>query len=394
MPPVPLFDAGAEQFRLEVCAFLTAEMAPERTAGHADPTDRTGLDHEFERALQRAAGRRGYLGISVDEAHGGGGRPRSYAAAFQYEAAYHDAPLVDTAVVLAGSPVMRLGTAEQRARLVPPMLAGELAMCIAYTEPDAGNDLSRLSATAETIAAGFVLDGVKTLVTGADKADYCLTVAVTEPAAGLRERLSMFVVDMRSPGVTVVGRPTMSRYSLWDVRFDRVPLGTDALLGRQGAGWHQLARAVEEERNGMFILGWCQRLLDELVAYCDGEELLDDPSIADTVAGLWIDLQAGRRFALRLVEEEEQGAPTRTAGSLAKVHLTELAQRIAAAGTELAGPAGAIEGSLFGPAVPYAGAGGRFCFEYLFRVDGPISVGANELHRSGIAQLGLGLPRR
>jgi 3-oxocholest-4-en-26-oyl-CoA dehydrogenase alpha subunit len=394
MPPVPLFDAGAEQFRQEVCAFLTAEMAPERTASHADPSDRTGLDHGFERALQRAAGQRGYLGISVDEVHGGGGRPRAYAAAFQYEAAYHDAPLVDTALVLAGSPVMGFGSAAQRARLVPPMLAGELSMCIAYTEPEAGNDLTGLSTTAEATADGFVLDGVKTLITGADKADCCLTVAVTDPAAGLRERLSMFVVDMRSPGVTVVGRPTMSRYSLWDVRFDRVAVGADAVLGHTGAGWHQLARAVEEERNGMFILGWCQRLLDELVAYCAGEGLLDDPGVAEEVAGLWLDLQVGRRFALRLVDEEERGSRTRAAGSLAKVHLTELAQRIAAAGTELAGAAGAVEGSLFGPTVPYAAAGGRLCFEYLFRVDGPISVGANELHRAAIARLGLGLPRR
>jgi alkylation response protein AidB-like acyl-CoA dehydrogenase len=390
----PLFDAGPEQFRQEVCRFLTAEMAPERTAGHEDPTDRTGLDHGFERELQCAAGRRGYLGISVDAAFGGGGRPGSYAAAFQYEAAYHDAPLVDTAVVLAGSPVMTFGNADQRARLVPAMLAGELAMCIAYTEPGAGNDLSTLATTAVTRGDGFVLDGVKTLITGADKADYCLTVAITDPNADLRRRLSMFVVDMRSAGVSVVARPTMSRYSLWDVRFDRVAVDADTLLGEVGGGWHQLARAVEQERNGMFILGWCQRLLDELVAYCTGQGLLDDPSVADTLAALWIDLQAGRRFALRLVEEQERGERSRTAGSLAKVHLTELAQRIAAAGTEVAGPAGAVEGALFGETVPYAAARGRFCFEYLFRVDGPISVGANELHRTAIAQVGLGLPRR
>ena len=87
------------------------------------------------------------------------------------------------------------------------------------------------------------------------------------PTAELRRRLSMFVVDMRTPGVSVVGRPTMGRYNLWDISFDGVILGPDALLGRAGDGWHQLARAVEEERNGMFGLGWCQRLFDELVAF-------------------------------------------------------------------------------------------------------------------------------
>jgi len=178
-----------------------------------------------------------------------------------------------------------------------------------------------------------------------------------------------------------VGRPTMAGYSLWDVVFDGVVLGADAVLGQVGAGWHQLARAVEEERNGMFALGWCQRLFDELLASArEQRDLLDDPYVADLVGGLWADLQAGRRFALRLVEEEEQGRRTRTSGSMAKVQLTELAQRLAAAAAELAGPDGAMEDTRAG-------------FEVLFRVDGPISVGANELHRNGIAQLGLGLPR-
>jgi alkylation response protein AidB-like acyl-CoA dehydrogenase len=393
MSPRPLFDADVEDFRHEVCRFLTIELDPMRTAAHEDVEDRTGLDHAFERALHRAAGSRGYLGISVDRAFGGGGRPPSWAAAFQYEAAYHDAPLIDTALVLAGAPVIAFGTDALRARLLPLMLAGELEMCIAYTEPGAGNDLSAASASAASLGGGFVLKGTKTLITGADKADYCLTVAVTDPSAELRRRLSMFIVDMRAPGVSVVGRPTMSRYRLWDVSFDGVMLGPDALLGRVGDGWHQLGRAVEEERNGMFGVGWCQRLFDELVAFCTAGGLLDDPSVADTVAALWIDLQAGRRFALRLVDEEGRGARSRTAGSLAKVHLTELAQRIAATATELAGPSGAIEGSLFGDTVPYAAAAGRFCFEYLFRVDGPISVGANELHRNAIAHVGLGLPR-
>jgi len=377
---IPLLPGGAESFRVEVCGFLTGEMNPVRTAGHADPTDRTGLDHAFGRRLARAAGARGYLGISLDPAHGGGGRPASYAAALHYEAAYHLAPLIDTAVVLAGGPVLAFGTDAQRALLVPSMLAGEIDICIAYTEPGAGNDLSSAAAAATARGDGFVLDGVKTLITGADKADYCLTVAVTDSAAELRHRLTMFVVDMHATGVSVVGRQTMAGYSLWDVVFDGVALGADAVLGQVGAGWHQLARAVEEERNGMFALGWCQRLFDELMSSARERDLLHDPYVADLVGGLWADLQAGRRFALRLVEEEEHGRRTRTSGSLAKVHLTELAQRLAAVAAELAGADGAMEDTRAG-------------FEVLFRVDGPISVGANELHRSGIAQLGLGLPR-
>jgi alkylation response protein AidB-like acyl-CoA dehydrogenase len=241
------------------------------------------------------------------------------------------------------------------------MLAGDIEMCIAYSEPGAGNDLAAAGTTAAPDGQGWLLEGTKTLITGADKADFCLTVAVTDPGAPVSRRFSMFVVDMRAPGVSITARPTMAGYALWDVGFRRVRLESGALIGQEGGGWRQLARAVEEERNGMFSLGWCQRLFDELVDFCANT---DDPLIADTLAG-----------------------------SLAKVHLTELAQRLAQAATEIAGLAGGIEGSLFGEPVPYAAAGGRFAFEYLFRVDGPISVGANELHRTGIAQAGLGLPR-
>jgi len=378
-----LFTGGAEAFRLEVCRFLTDELAPERVAGHTDARDRTGLAPAFERALQREAGRRGYLGISVDTVHGGGGRPPEYAAAFQYEAAYHDAPLIDTALVLAGAPVIAFGTGAQRAELVPRMLAGDLEMCIAYTEPGAGNDLSGVATTATAADGAFALHGTKTLITGADKADRCLTIAVTDAGADVRHRFSMFLVDMRAPGVAVVERPTMARYALWDVVFDGAP---GELLGAEGEGWRQLAAAVEDERNAMFGLGWCQRLYDELVRFSIAKGLLDDAWGADAVGGLWADLQAGRRLALAALASS--GRPRRVLASAAKVFLTELAQRLAATGAALSGPAGGIEGSRFG-----AGGPERFCYEALFRVDGPISVGANELHRDAIAQLGLGAPR-
>ncbi|HVM67293.1 MAG TPA: acyl-CoA dehydrogenase family protein, partial [Acidimicrobiales bacterium] len=204
MAGLALLEGGAEEFRLDVCRFLSEQMAPARTAGHADPADRTGLDEPFERALQREAGRRGYLGVSVDAAHGGGGMPPAYAAAFQYEAAYHHAPLIDTAIVLAGAPLMAFGSPRQQARLLPPMLAGEVTFCIAYTEPDAGNDLSTVSTTATRVGDHFLLGGKKALITGAGRADHCMTIAVTDPEADLRHRLTMVLVDMHDVGVTVV----------------------------------------------------------------------------------------------------------------------------------------------------------------------------------------------
>jgi alkylation response protein AidB-like acyl-CoA dehydrogenase len=394
-----IFGGESEAFRGEVCEFYQVHMAPSRTAGHGRPADRTGLDEEFERDLQRIAGGLGYIGLTAPAEIGGKGRSHRVAAAFNYETAYHDAPLIDTAWTLGGAPIVAFGSEAQKAFFVPKMLGGELEFCIAYTEPTAGNDLSPMTTTAVADGAEFVLNGHKWLLTGADKADYAMTVAITDPTVSVRKGISMFIVDTKLPGVSVVGRPTMSRYELFDVVFDNVRVGADALVGDINRGWPQMAYALEHERNGMFQLGWCQRVFDELIAYCESTErggpaLLDDPVIADQVAQLWLELQVARRFALRLVEEEEAGRRSKVGGSLAKVYTTELSQRLAQAATDIAGLYGTLDGYLFdGAAASYAPVNGRFCYEYLYRVDGPLSVGANELHRSGIAQAGIGLPR-
>jgi alkylation response protein AidB-like acyl-CoA dehydrogenase len=392
----PGLGSDAEAFRTEVCGWLTEQLAPERTVGHDNPRDRTGLAESFERALAAEAGRRGWLGISVSAQFGGGGRPASFAAAFGYEAAYHDAPLIDTAIVLAGAPVMAFGNDEQRARLLPRMVSGEIEMCIAYTEPQAGNDLAALTSTATPQAdGGYLLSGRKTLLTGADKADFCLTIARTDPSVPARRGSSMFLVDMRQSGVKVIPQRTMVGYDLFEIAFDDVTLPAHALLGTLGGGWRQLAYAVEQERNGIFNLGWCQRLFDEIHAFARegdvGSRPIDDPVIADALAQLWVELGVGRRSAMKLVAEELSGTRSSATASIGKVVLTELAQRLAQFGTELAGPEAGVSGTLFGPVTEGAPARGRFGYEYLFRFDGSIGVGANEVHRTAIAALALGI---
>lgn len=395
----PGLHGDAELFRSEVCEWLTAELAPGHADAYARPSDRTGLTETFERRLQLEAGRRGWLGVSLPAELGGGGRDASFAAVLGFEAAYHDAPIIDTAVVLAGAPVVAFGSPQQHERLLPLMLRGEIEMCIAYTEPGAGNDLGALTTTATPLPdGGFLLSGRKSLITGADKADICLTIARSEPGVSARRAASMLLVEMDLPGVTVAAQPTMAGYDLWEVAFDDVRLGPGALLGEPGGGWRQLAFAVEQERTGMFTLGWCQRLFDEIRAFMristGGVRPIDDPVLADRLARLWIELQVGRRSALALVAQECSGTRSSATASAAKIVLTELGQRLAQFGTEVAGPEGAITGPLFGPSPVGAPAGGRFGYEYLFRFEGPVSVGANELHRSGIAAgLGVHAPR-
>jgi 3-oxocholest-4-en-26-oyl-CoA dehydrogenase alpha subunit len=377
----PGFGAEVASFAAEVRAFLEAEMA----GAAADPADLTGLSEDFERDLLRRAGERGWLGLAVRAEDGGSGRTPAHRAAFDVVAAELDAPLIDTAMTLAGVAVLQFADAAQRERFLPGMLGGEITMCVAYSEEHAGGNLRAIATAAVPDGAGYRLTGRKTLVTGAHKADWCLTLART----GEGRAMTMFLVDMAAAGVSVRRRPTMNGWTLDEIDFADVRVGPDAVLGARDGGWGQVVAAVAAEHSGMFYVGFARHVLDLLAGYVRGTPKAADPLVRDTLAGLEIDFAA----ALRLATDAVRGAAPSVVPSMAKVVATELLQRIAQDATEIAGHAGLVHAPLFTGEVPYGAAGGRFAWEYLERVHATIGAGANDLLRDGIAEAGLGLPR-
>jgi alkylation response protein AidB-like acyl-CoA dehydrogenase len=380
-------DPELAAFRAEIRQFLRDEMAPERTAGHADPADLTGLDVEFERAHQLRAGTRGYLGVSVPVELGGRGKPPSWKAIWAFEAAYHDAPSIDTALTLCAGPLLAFGTDEQKQRHLPPMVRGEVLWALAYSERGAGSDLSMVQTTAVAAHDGYVLSGSKALVTGSHKADWCLTIARTDTDASPRRGLSMFIVDLNAEGVARRRRATANHWTLGEIDFRDVVLPADALLGERNGGWRQLTAALVEERSGMAWLGWATRVLDDLDAWArDGDR--DHARLA--LAGLRAELAAGYRLAELVMARQDAAEPAVVESSMAKVWATELLQRIARAASELLGADAVAWAPLFGDRhdVPL---GGRVAYERIERIHPTISVGANELQRDTIARVAFGL---
>jgi alkylation response protein AidB-like acyl-CoA dehydrogenase len=391
------FAPEVDAFRREVRAFLAEEMAPDRVASEADEADLTGLREGFERALLQRAGARGFLGVSLPVEWGGGGRAASFQAAFNLEVAAADAPLIDTAVTLAAQPLAAWGTPEQREFFMPRIIRGEVVMCIAYSEPDAGSDLGNLSMVAEPDGDGFVLRGVKALVTAAHKADWCLTIARTRPGVAPREGLTMFVIDLRAAGVTVRRRVTMNGWTLGEIECDRVRLGSDAVVGQVNQGWQQLMAAVATEGAGMFHIGFAHHVFEALVQFVTAERaggpLAGDPLVRDRLAALRLELDAAERLAKRAIWMQENGEDNPVFASMGKVYATEFLQRLALAATDMAGMDGAVYRPLFGPGGSSSTGDGRFAWESVERVHGSIGGGTNEIKRTLIAQLGLGLPR-
>lgn len=360
----------------------------EGAAGHGDPSDLTGLDEGFERAVLRQAGARGFLGVSLPTAVGGGGRPLTYRAAFELEAAFHDAPLIDTAVTLLGGPLLRFGSPAQHDGLLRRAAAGEVTACIAYTEADAGSDLGAVSTEATLRrGGGFELRGTKVLVTGAHKADWCLTIARTRPGVPAREGLSMLLVDMRTPGVSVRRHPTMNGWTLCDVTFDGAVVPDEGLLGTLHGGWGQLMTAVADETASLFHVGFAERLFAALVDGLRAEGRQDDPVVRDRLGDLRARLDAARRLGIRAVTAD--GGQGAVPAAMAKIYATELQQAMTAAAADLVGAAGRWSPLFDGGGQP----GGRLGYELLERVHGTIGGGTNETKRTLLALKGLGLAR-
>ena len=377
-----------EAWRAEVRAFLRDEMRD--ADAHADATDLTGLSEPFERAHQRRAGARGYLAISAPVEYGGGGRPPSWKATYSYEAAYHDAPSIDTALTLAGSAIEAFGNAEQKQMLLPPMARGEIEACIAYTEAHAGSDLAALSTTADRVTGGFVLNGHKALVTGGHKADWCVTIARTDRDSPPRKSMTMFVLPTNTPGLHRVRRVTANQWTLSEFTFSDAFVPPSSVLGDVGRGWQQVTSALADERSGMAHLGWATLLYEQLVGWARPHR---DPLDTNRLAQLGVELSIARRFASRVMALQDSGQRPIAEASMSKVYVTELLQRIALAGVDMLGVDGLWHEVLFGLR---AGAPlrGRFAYEVIERIHPTVSVGANEIQRDTIARFGLQLPAR
>ena len=356
------------QWRQEVRDFLAAEMAPDKVAGHVDPSDLTGLDRAFELRHLREAARRGMLAVSLPVADGGQGRSRAWKHVYDMEAAFHGAPSIDTGVTLCGFVLSRFGTPAQKARWLAPMVSGEMLGAIAYSEPGAGNNLAAISTTGVRNSEGWVISGTKSHVTGAHKADVAMVLAVTDSQRSARSSMTMFLVPLDAPGVEIKRRPTINRWTLGEIDFRQVQLDDDSVLGEVGEGWSQVLAAVAAERGSLAHYGWAEQWLARLPVGVPRPER----------ARLHAAAARARAFCQRLIEHEESGPPVGYEASVVKVASTELLQDIARMARSGAGRGETHWTPMFDDGPSYA-------YDALEAIHPTVSVGANETHRDMIA---------
>jgi 3-oxocholest-4-en-26-oyl-CoA dehydrogenase alpha subunit len=384
------FSSEEQELLDEVRAFLQSESTPDLR----EETRKLGFIYggqEGRRFIRKFAAR-GWLTPSWPKEHGGLGTSHVVTFAIREEMAYAGVPLIFVAAHMAGPTIMHFGSDELQKDWLLPIARGEVEFCLGYTEPQAGSDLSALSLRAVDKGDHFVIIGQKTFNTHAHVADYHWLAAITDPEAKKYQNMSMIMVDLKSPGITIRPLITMAGWRTNEVYYDDVIVPKKNLVGQLNAGFYYLMHALDYER--MFPLAAYGRIYHLILAYAqekqvNGQPLSKNPLIRQKLAQLAIELEANRLLYYRLAHLLDKGQVPNYQASMQKLFATEVAQHIANTGMEVLGPFGQLKKGSQGAVL-------EGIMEQIYRssVVETIYAGTSEIQRSIIALRGLDLPRK
>jgi alkylation response protein AidB-like acyl-CoA dehydrogenase len=374
-----------ERFRTEVLAFLTATLPLKGTAVVAD-----GAGVTRAVAFQRALAGAGLAGITWPAEYGGRGLPGRYQRIFDSEAKAFRVPprALEIGLGMCGPTILAHATDEQKRTFIPPLLRGEHVWCELFSEPGAGSDLSSVQTRARLDGDEFVLDGQKVWTSGAQHSDYAACLARSDPARPKREGISMLIVDMRVPGITVRPLRQITGESHFnEVFLDGVRVPVANVLGEVHGGWRVARTMLAFERQalgGMGSGGGGKGGFAALAAEARRRGLSDRPDVRDRLVRLRIDQMVLRHLSGYLQAKSKAGDGA--AASVLKLAMAQLVQESALVAVEIAG---------MNATAWNAGDhdGGRWSDQLLSSQSASIGGGTNEIQRNVIAERVLGLPR-
>ena len=382
------FTEEEARFRGELRAFL-AETLPAWWRGMFVDDPRA---IPFTRAFCRTLAARGWLTMAWPREHGGQDAGPWKQAILREEMWAHDEPRGPQYMNLnyIGPCIMRFGTREQQARFLPPMAAGDVVWTQGFSEPGAGSDLAAVATRADPRGDGFVVRGQKIWSSYADApADRCFLLARTATTERRHEGLSVLLVDMRSPGVTVRPIGTMAGpHEFNEIFFDDVAVPADCLLGRPGQGWEIVTAGLAFERVGVARYARAGRVIELLVAHVRAAGLAGDPDVRRMLAELRVRYEAARLLSYRAISLQAEGQVPTVEASIARLHNTQLEQLVGHVGLEILGLGGLLTHDA--PDAPLAGLVHR---QWVRNVPTTIAAGTLEVQKNIIARRGLGLPR-
>jgi alkylation response protein AidB-like acyl-CoA dehydrogenase len=387
-------------FRQEIRDFLKTDL-PDRFRGTAlagGAGEGGDMRARFERMKEwrTKLSDKGWIAPAWPKEYGGAGLSVMQQFIMNEEFAENRAPNVGgMGVSMIGPTLIIHGTDDQKKEHLGRILSGEVIWCQGFSEPEAGSDLASLRTRAVRDGDDYVLNGQKIWTTGAQYAHWMFMLARTDPDAPKHKGISYFVIDMKSPGITVRPLINMAGTGGFSEVFSedaRVPAKN--LVGEEHRGWYIGTTTLDFERSSIGAAVGQRLQVEGLVNFArehtkDHQSVIDrQPAVRVELADRLLETHVAMMLSYRVVSMQNRGLVPNYEASMTKLYASELGQRIARTGMKVAG--------LYGQAMPgseWAPARGRYGMSYIASLGTTIAGGTSEIQRGIIATRGLGLPR-
>ena len=388
-----------ESFRDEVRDWLKRNLPKEWTSRAVSGPDIPRAEaYEFLRQWQKRLYDAGFIGLTWPKEYGGRGLTFMEEMILHEEMALAKAPplLNILGIGMAGPTIIAYGTEEQKQRYLAKILSCDEIWCQGYSEPNAGSDLASLQTRAVRDGDHFVVNGQKVWTSLAQAADWMMLLARTDPGVPKHNGITYFLLDMRSPGVSVRPlRQLTGDAEFNEVFFENVSVPAENVLGGVNNGWQVGITTLMYERLALgFGLQVRLRIaLDALIGLArqskkNGDSATRDPLVRQKLAQLWIDTEVfkytGARAITKLLKGEVPGAEA----SAGKIWWCESHQRLQDLAMELLGPYHQLMGG-----TDWAIDQGLWQYTFLRSRANSVEGGTTEIQKNIIGERVLGLPK-
>ncbi|HQR02767.1 MAG: acyl-CoA dehydrogenase family protein [Proteobacteria bacterium] len=389
------FSEEEQQFQHRITEFLEAQQHKPYGADALDFgrwADSQLADTPARREFNRTLAEEGYIGMSWPGKYGGQDMPGIYDYLANEALAQFGAPLIGKGCGIIGKTLMRHGSEKLKQEFLPRILKAEVEFALGYTEPGAGSDLASLQLKATRSEGGWRLNGQKTFNTSAHFADWYWVAARTNPEAPKHKGISLFLLPLTQPGLTITPIHTMGDHRTNAVFFDDVFVSDDYVVGEIDHGWTYICEALDYERFSIYTISPLRKAFDMLCESVrkitrDGVALSQDVQIRRRLARLGTEVEAATLLQRRVLMAAASGAIPSVEAAKFKLYSSELGKRLADAALDILGPQ-----ALLRCEAPHAIAEGHW--EHLYRATplDTIGGGTSEIQKNVIARRGLGLP--
>ncbi len=386
------FSPEEEAFRQEVSDFLDKEAPQEWQKKKVSFFDMSGQENwiDIHRDLSRKMGARGWLSMHWPVEYGGKGLSPFYRLILREELAKHHCPGYHSLSVDFVAPAILLkGSEELKKRFLPGIASGEVMWCEGLSEPGHGSDLAAIETFAKDEGDHFIVNGQKIWTTYAHFADWIFLLARTDRDAQPNYRgLTFFLIDMKTPGITVNPIINMAgHHDFNEVFFDDVRIPRENIVDAVNKGWYVAMSLLDSERTSDLGYAIAGTLLDDIVEGARELDMLDAENRM-RMAELIAEIEVARLTHYHVTWMQEQGKATNYEAAMCKLLGFESIQHVAEYGMKVFKQYG-----LLAHDSPLAPLYGRISSCYFRSFGHSMEAGTSEIDRDVIAQRGLGLPR-